>query len=178
MAQRGFKPLDTQAESLRSGLRDSPALAIEVNLTNALDPRQHVVRRLATDAHQLGANNSRYEIARQIKNFLWSRAFESLAKNRRHRSGQRLHLRPEGHPDMSLALFIDMQIDPARVGAFVVLPTVFQLELFAGAGFLFLRVVGLGAECLRPFVFRKRFNQIDDFIQLGGYIVMTNLPLL
>ena|SRR5690349_8056485 len=54
-AESGWKP------NLQS--RDSPALAIKVNLTNALDSRQHIIRRLAADAHQFGADNSRYEIA-------------------------------------------------------------------------------------------------------------------
>ena len=131
------------------------------------DPRQHVIGRLTAHTHQLGADNSGHEIARQIQNFLRGCAFKPLAKNRRHCPGKGLHFGPERHPNVGLAIFIDMQINADGVRAFLVFADILQIELLALARLLFPRVVGIGDERLPPLLFRERFEKVDDIIQLG-----------
>ena len=84
------------------------ALAIEVHFADPLDAREHVVNRLAADAHKLGADDARDEIARQIENLLGRSTLQALAKDSRHCTGQRLHFRSERHANLRLALFIDV----------------------------------------------------------------------
>src|SRR5262245_58507379 len=58
-------------------------LPIQPDLADAFDTREHIVDSLAADAHQLGANDARDEIARKIEKFPRPRTFEALAKNSR-----------------------------------------------------------------------------------------------
>jgi len=136
-------------------LRHRHALAIEVNLANPFDPGQHVIGGLTAHTHQFGADNSGHEIARQIQNFLRGCAFKSLAKNRRHCPGKGLHFGPERHPNLGLAICIDMQINADGVRAFLVFADILQIELLALARLLFPRVVGIGDERLPPLLFRE-----------------------
>src|SRR5436190_8860642 len=102
-------------------LRRRHALPIEVNLANPFDSREYVIGRLASHAHQLGPDNSRHEIARQIENVLWGRAFKPLAKNRSHRARKSLHFRAERHANMRLPIFIDVQVNADGISTFLVL---------------------------------------------------------
>src|SRR4030081_1451115 len=62
-------PWQAETATLRH-LRLRHALSIQPNFTDAFDPREHVINRLAADAHQLRADNARHEIARNIQNLL------------------------------------------------------------------------------------------------------------
>src|ERR1700716_3262768 len=146
------------------GLRH--ALAIEVHFADAFDARENVINRLAANAHKLGADDARYEIARKIENFLRRAAFEALAKNRGHCASERLHFGAKRHADVRLAIFIDMQIDADRIHAFLILAYVFEVEFFAWTRLLFLRVLRVRDKRLAPLIFRERFEEIDDLVQL------------
>ena len=68
---------------------------------------------------------------------------------------------------MRLALFIDLKINADRIGAFLILADVFEFELLARTRLLFLRAVGVGDEGLAPLDFRQRFEELDNFVELG-----------
>ncbi len=142
------------------------ALAVQPHLADAFDPREYVINCLAADAHEFRTNDASHEIAGKIENFLRSRAFESFAKNRGHRAGKRLHFRAKSHPNVRFAILIHVQINAHGVRAFLVFSHIDEIELLAFARLLLLRVVRVGHQRLAPFVFRQRFEQIDDFGQL------------
>ena len=77
------------------------------------------------------SHNASHKIARQIENLLRRAAVETFAKNGSHRPGKSLHFRAERHPDMRFALFIHLQINSHRVGAFFVLTDILELEFLA-----------------------------------------------
>jgi len=154
------------------------ALAIEVDLANPFDPGQHVIGGLTAHTHQFGADNSGHEIARQIQNFLRGCAFKSLAKNRRHCPGKGLHFGPERHPNVGLAIFIDLQINADGVRAFLVFADILQIELLALARLLFPRVAGIGDERLRRSSSGSDSKRLMILFSLGGYIEDQNLPRL
>ena len=56
------------------------ALPVEVNFADALDPREHVIGRLAAHPDELGADDAGDEIARQIENFLRRGAIQPLQR--------------------------------------------------------------------------------------------------
>ncbi len=141
------------------------ALAVEINLTNAFDAREHVINRLAANAHQFRADDARHEIARKIENLLWRRAFEAFAKNCRHGAGKRLHFRTKRHANLRLAVFIDVEINADRVHAFFIFTNIDEVEFFTFAWLLLLRVVRIGNERLAPLIFRQRFEEIDDLAE-------------
>ena len=140
------------------------ALPIEVNFADTFDAREHVIHRLAADAHQFRTHDACHEIARQIENFLRSRPFEAFAKDRGHRAGKRLHFGAKRHAEVCLALFIDLQINTNRISAFLIFSYVDKIEPLAFARFLLLRVVRVRDERLAPLIFRKRFEEIDDLV--------------
>jgi hypothetical protein len=146
-------------------LRRRHALPIEVNFANPFDSREYVIGRLAPHAHQLGPDNSRHEIARQIENVLWGRAFKSFAKNRSHRARKSLHFRAKRHANMRFSIFIDVQVNADGISTFLVLADILQVELLARTRFLFSCVVSVGNEGFTPLIFRERFEKIDDVIQ-------------
>src|SRR6266700_4901673 len=81
LTQRSATPLAAQTASPCS-LRDfGHSLPIQIHFADAFDAREHVVNRLAADAHQFRANNARHEIARQIEDLPRRGAFETFAKN-------------------------------------------------------------------------------------------------
>ncbi len=63
-----------------------------------------------------------------------------------------------------------MQINADRVRAIFVFANIDKLEFFTFTRLLFLRVVRIGNECLAPLIFRERLEEIDDFVELVGYI--------
>jgi hypothetical protein len=140
------------------------ALSVEPNFANAFDAREYVIDGLAANAHQLRPNDAGHEIAREIENFLRRRAFESLAKNRRHRAGKCLHFRTECHANVSPAVFIYVQINADRVRAFLVFPHIDKIEVLALARLLLLRVVRVRDKCLAPLILGERLEEIDDLV--------------
>src|SRR6476660_6921284 len=82
------------------------ALAVEPNFADTFYPREDVIHSLAANSHQFRAHDARNEITRQIENLLGRRAVESLAKNRRHRTSERLQYRTESHANVCLALVL------------------------------------------------------------------------
>jgi hypothetical protein len=139
-------------------------LPIQPNFTDAFDPREHVVNRLAADAHQFRTDDARHEIARKIENFLRCRAFEPFAKDRRHGAGKCLHFRTERHANVRLAVFIHVQINAHRVCALLVFPHIDKFKVLALARLLFLRVVRVGDKCLATLIFWQCLEEIDDLV--------------
>jgi hypothetical protein len=164
----GWQPArPSQASSLTSVLRDLlHALAVHPNFADAFDARQDVINRLAPDAHQFRTHDAGHEVARKLKDLLRSRAFEAFAKNRRHRSRERLHFRAERHANMCFAMFIDVQINADGVSAVLVFAHVDQIELLTFARLLVLRIIRVGNKRLPPLIFGERFKEIDDLVQL------------
>ncbi len=140
------------------------ALPIKVNFADTFDAREHVIHRLAADAHQFRTHDACHEIARQIENFLRSRPFEAFAKDRGHRAGKRLRFGAKRHAEVCLALFIDLQINTNRISAFLIFSYVDKIEPLAFARLLLLRVVRVRDQRLAPLIFRKRFEEIDDLV--------------
>ena len=137
----------------------------QVNTANALDPGENVVGRLAADADQLGADDPGDEIARKIQDFLRGRAVETLAENRSHRPGERLHFRAERHPEMGAPLFINLKINSDRVRAFLVFANILKIESLVRSRGLFRSAVGVGNERFPSFDFGQMFEEIDDVLQ-------------
>ena len=138
------------------------ALSIQPDLANTFDAREDVVNRLAANADQFRAHDPGHEIAWQIENFLWRRSFEAFAKNCGHRAGKRLHLRAERHADVRLAVFVDMQVNTHSIRALLIFPYIHEIELLAFARLLLLRVVRVRDERLASFIFRQRFEEINN----------------
>src|SRR6202022_4807819 len=92
-----YKPNPANRINLLRHLGLRHALAIEVHFADAFDAREHVINRLAANAHKLGADDARYEIARKIENFLRRAAFEALAKNRGHSARERFTFGANGN---------------------------------------------------------------------------------
>src|SRR3954468_17038361 len=66
----------------RNALRCRRApLSVEPNLTNPLHSREDVVSGLTAHTDELGADDARHEIARQIENFLRCRTVEPFAQD-------------------------------------------------------------------------------------------------
>ena len=141
-------------------LRD--ALAVQPNFADAFYSREDVIHSLAADPHQFRADDARHEITRQIENLLRRRTVEPLAKNGRHCASERLHFRAEGHTNVGLALFIDVQINADCVGALLVFTNIDEIKILALTRLLSFRIVRVRNERLAPFVFRQRFKKIDD----------------
>jgi len=54
-------------------------LAVQIDFTNAFDPRQDVIHSLAAESHKFRADNPRHKVTRQIENLLRRRTVEPLA---------------------------------------------------------------------------------------------------
>jgi hypothetical protein len=143
------------------------ALAVEVYFADTFDAREHVINGLAPDAHQFGPYDACHKIARKIQNLLWRRALETFAKNRRHGTSECLHFGTKRHADVRFPVLIDMQIHPHRIRAIFVLAHIDKIEILTFAGLLFRRVVRVGNKRLAPLIFRERFEEIDNLVQLG-----------
>ena len=159
---RGVRPAGQihAAEPVLRHLRH--ALPVEPNFADAFYPREDVIHSLAAKPHQFRADDARHEITRQIQNLLRRRAVEPLAKNGRHRASERLHFRAEGHANVCLALFIDVQINADCVGALLVFPNIDEIKILAFTRLLSFRIVCIRNERLAPLIFRQRFKKIDD----------------
>ena len=138
------------------------ALPVEPDFADAFDACEHVINGLTANAHQLRADDAPDEIAREIENFLRRRAFQSLAKNRCHGAGKRLHLRTERHANARSAVFVHVQIYADRVCAFLIFPHIDKLEVLALARLLLLRVVRISYECLAPLILGEHLKEVDD----------------
>ncbi len=154
------------------------ALPVYPNFADAFYPREDVIHSLAAEAHQFRAHDARHKITRQIQNLLGTRAVEPLAKNRCHRASERLHFRAERHANVCLALFVDVQINADCVGAFLVFAHIDEIKILALTRLLSFRIVGVRNERLAPLIFRKRFKEIDDLVQLTWIHRVQNLPLI
>src|SRR5262245_59462350 len=117
------------------------ALTVQINFADVFNPCEHVIHSLAAESHQFRTDDARHKITRQIENLLWRRAVESFAENRCHRASERLHFWAEGHANVCLALFIDLQINTDCVGAFLVFPNVDEIKILALARRLPFRIV-------------------------------------
>src|SRR4051794_32192726 len=84
--------LELRLEACRPLCHFRPALAIEVNFADSFDPREDVINGLAPHSHELASHDPRYEIARQLQNFLRRPAIETFAQDCCHRASERLHL--------------------------------------------------------------------------------------
>lgn len=142
------------------------ALAVQIDFADPLDPGQHVIGRLAPDPDQFRANDPSHEIAWQIENVLRGGPFKSLAQNCGHGPSEGLHLGPQRHAYMRFAVIIYVQINTDSVCAFLIFPDVLQIELLSIFGLLFAGSVCVGDERLSPFIFRQRFEKIDNVFQL------------
>ncbi len=142
------------------------ALSIQPDFANAFDACEDVINRLAADAHELPAHDAPDEIAREIEDFLRSRALKPFAKNRGHRTRECLHFRAERHTDVRPTVFIDVQVNTDRVSAFLILSYVNKIELLVFSRFLVLRVVRVRNERLAPLILRQGLEEVYDFVEL------------
>src|SRR6476620_489091 len=102
---RKFIPATNQRTDELSNRR---ALSVEVDFANSLDPREHVIGRLAPYPNELSTNNACDEVLGKVENFLRRRAIQPFAKDRSQSPDESLHFRSERHADVRFPVRIDL----------------------------------------------------------------------
>lgn len=135
------------------------------NLRCSFHPAQYVVDRLTSHPDQLTAHNTWNKIRRNGINRGGRLPVQTFAKDRRHRSGQGLHLRPQRDPEGEAAIIVAKQKHSDRISAFLVFAHIFENVSFAYTRRVQFSLVGVNDEILPFLGIIERFEKGNNLLE-------------
>src|SRR5271166_1072702 len=152
------------AQSVRlKGYRGAPP--VEIDFANPFHPREDVIHGLAARPNQISANYLWHEVAWHFQNLSDRGMLQPTAKNRGHRSSQRLHLGTQRYSKHSPIFVAYLEKDTDGISAFFIFPDILEVKSFTLFGLPSSGLVSVRNQRVTFFLIGQGFKETDDRLQ-------------